>query len=277
MQSKKTSLSYVAIPAVFAAVILLVISAVQLPADAQAQSKYSNDTFTLVTRSDQGRIRMRVQGKGDHCWVTTSGDRFVGIGMGDELCTASAYDVPDSVGVIARVSPSKISFRLNGKSYSINDSNTVKSARSLFDSLVAIEAQQSDLAGKQRALGERQRELGRQQRDVKINVPDMSADILKIEADAKRLSAEGGTQSELGDLQSELGDLQSRIGDLQSEAGDAESKFGDQQSDLGDQQSQFGDQQAELGNKAETVAVDIANKLRAMLTQSISSGTAKPE
>jgi hypothetical protein len=260
------------------ALLALLMGCVFVTASAQAPSKYANDTFTVISRTDHGTVHVHLRGQGDHCWASTSDDRNVAISMGDDLCTSSARDVPDEALMFVRVLPSKISFRMNGKSYSTSDPGTVKAARSLFDPLVSIEAQQSELGAKQRALGGQQGELGRKQREVRVKVPDMSADFQKAEADAKRLSSQGGaTQSQLGDLQSELGDLQSRIGDLQSTAGDQQSTIGDQQSKLGDQQSKLGDQQSELGRKSETLAVGIADKLHQMLQQAVSSGTAKPE
>ncbi|MGB7023812.1 MAG: hypothetical protein WBD73_08450 [Candidatus Acidiferrales bacterium] len=244
---------------------------------AQAQTKYANDTFTLISRSDGGSVDMHVEGRGDHCWASTSDDRGVGISMGDSKCTMLDEGANDDASLRARIEPTKITFRLNGKSYVVSDAATVKSARNLFGPFVTIEEQQSELGAQQRALGEKQREFGRQQRDVKVPVPDMSADFQKVEADAKRLSSQGGTQSELGDLQSEIGDLQSRLGDLQSQAGDVQSKLGDQQSTLGDQQSALGDRQSALGDESEKIATDVAGKLRAMLTEAVKSGVAKGE
>lgn len=261
--------------ATFTAAILLAASAA--PFVAHAQSKYANDTFMVVSRTDGGRVDMHVDGRGDHCWATTSNDDGVGISMGDSKCTLWDEGADDDASMHAKIAPSKITFRLNGKSYTVADSATVKRARSLFDPLVSIEEKQNDLGAKQRALGEKQRGLGEQQREVRVKVPDMNTDFQKVEADAKRLSAEGGTQSDLGDLQSELGDLQSKLGDLQSQAGDAQSKLGDQQSVLGDQQSALGDQQSDLGDKSQQMADDIAAKVRSILDQSIKNGTAKPE
>lgn len=254
----------------------ILVAASGVPFVAHAQSKYANDTFTVVTRSD-GSVNMHVEGRGDHCWATTSSDEHVGVTMGDKLCSVWEEGREAETSLYAQVSPNKISFRLDGKSYVVSDDGTVKRARSLFDPLVSIEEQQSELGAKQRALDEKQRDLGRQQREVKVQLPDMSADFKKVEADAKRLSAEGGSQSDLGDLQSELGDLQSHLGDLQSQAGDQQSKLGDQQSTLGDQQSELGDQQSKLGDQAGEKVGDIAAKLRTMLAQSAQNGTAKPE
>lgn len=244
---------------------------------AQAQTKYANDTFTLISRSDGGSVNMHAEGRGDHCWTSTSDDRGIGISMGDSKCTMWDEGVDDEASLRAKIEPTKITFRLNGKSYIVSDAATVKSARDLFGPLVTIEEQQSELGAKQRALGEKQREFGRQQREVKVPVPDMSADFQKVEADAKRLSSQGGTQSELGDLQSEIGDLQSRLGELQSQAGEVQSKIGDQQSALGDQQSDLGDKQSALGDESEKIATDVAGKLRAMLARAIQGGTAKAE
>lgn len=240
-----------------------------------AQSNSANDTYMVISRSDGGSVDMHVDGRGDHCWGTTSDD--VGISIGDSKCTVWDEGADDEDSLHATVKPDKISFRLNGKSYSITDSATVKQARGLFGPLVSIEQQQSELGAKQRTLGEKQREFGRQQREVKVSVPDMSADFDKVEADAKRLSTQGGTQSELGDLQSELGDLQSRIGDLQSQAGDQQSKIGDLQSDLGDQQSKLGDLQSDLGDRSQQMAAGIVSSLRKLLSQAVSNGTAKAE
>src|SRR5579864_8541358 len=254
--------------AVAAAAILMAASIA--PFLAQAQTKYANDTFTLISRDDGGSVNMHAEGRGDHCWASTSDDRGIGISMGDSKCTMWDEGADDEAALHAKIEPAKITFRLNGKSYTVSDAATVKSARDLFGPLVSIEEQQSDLGAKQRALGEKQREFGRQQREVKVPVPDMSADFQKVEADAKRLSSQGGTQSELGDLQSEIGDLQSRLGDLQSQAGDVESKIGDQQSTLGDKQSA-------LGDESDKIATDVAGKLRTVLTQAIQNGTAKAE
>lgn len=272
---KKTSTKSLTRLAAAAAAILTAASIA--PFLAQAQTKHANDTFMLISRSDGGSVNMHAEGRGSHCWATTSDDRGVGISMGDELCTLWDEEADDSTSLRAKVTPSKISFHLNGKSYAITDGATVKRARELFDPLVTIGDKQSELGEQQRALGEKQREFGRQQREVKVPVPDMSADFQKVEADAKRLSNEGGTQSELGDLQSELGDLQSRLGDLQSQAGDVQSKLGDQQSKLGDRQSALGDKQSALGDESEKIATDVAGKLRGMLTQAIQSGVAKSE
>lgn len=261
--------------AIAAATVLVAASVV--PFLAHAQTKYANDTFTLISRSDGGSVDMHVEGRGDHCWATTSDDRGIGISMGDSRCTVSDEGADDEASLRARIGPTKITFHLNGKAYGVSDAVTVKSARNLFGPLVSIEEQQSELGAKQRALGEKQRDFGRQQREVKVPVPDMSADFQKVEANAKRLSAQGGTQSELGDLQSEIGDLQSRLGELQSQAGDVQSKLGDQQSRLGDQQSALGDQQSALGDQSEKIAMDIAGKLRAMLTEAVKSGVAKAE
>ncbi|MHB8484275.1 MAG: hypothetical protein ACYDCM_00890 [Candidatus Acidiferrales bacterium] len=259
-----------------AAAAMLTVASIA-PFVARAQTTHANDTFMLVSRSDGGSVDMHVEGRGDHCWASTSDDRGIGISMGDSKCTMWDEGADDEAVLHAKIEPTKITFRLKGRSYVVSDAATVKSARNLFGPLVSIEEQQSDLGAKQRALGEKQREFGRQQREVKVPVPDMSADFQKVEADAKRLSSQGGTQSELGDLQSEIGDLQSRLGDLQSQAGDVQSKIGDQQSRLGDQQSDLGDKQSMLGDQSEKIATDIAGKLRAMLTQAIQSGTAKAE
>lgn len=244
---------------------------------AQTETKHANDTFMLISRSDGGAVDMHVEGRGSHCWATTSDDRGVGISMGDELCTLWDEGTDDSSSLRAKVTTSEISFHLNGKSYAITDAATVRRARELFGPLVTLGDQQSELGAQQRALGEKQREFGGQQREVKVPVPDMSADFQKVEADAKRLSMQGGTQSELGDLQSEIGNLQSRLGDLQSQAGDVQSKLGDQQSKLGDQQSALGDKQSALGDESEKIATDVAGKLRAMLTEAVKSGVAKVE
>lgn len=261
-----------------AAAIALGLCAAPLIAQAQTVHEHGNDTFTVVSRTDGRSIVLHVNGRGDgHCWATTTDDESAGIAMGDDLCDAWAEGGDEEGSLIAKIAPSKISYRMGGKEYTISDAATVKKMRGLFDPLIALDMQQSELGQQQRALGAKQRELGRQQRLVKVKVPDMSADIQKVEADAKRLNAEGGTQSDLGDLQSELGELQSRLGDLQSQAGEQQSKFGDQQSDLGDQQSALGDKQSQLAEKGQGVARDIASKVRATLEQAVKDGSAKPE
>lgn len=240
-------------------------------AQTQDDSKYANTTITVATTAD-GDDSLHFST--NSCSGNLSGTGIF-IDFGDSCWAWNIGSVPRSIE--ARLGPNKISFRHEGKEYVITDAATVKRARDLFASIEAIQEQQRDLGEKQRGLGEKQRDLGEQQREVKVQVPDMNADFKKVEADAKRLSVEGGTQSELGDLQSELGDLQSQLGDLQSQAGDMQSKLGDQQSVLGDKQGELGDQQSALSDKAKQMAPGIAEKLRAILYQSIQNGTAKAE
>jgi len=258
------------------AALLLAASVAPLFVQAQSDSNFANDTITLITNSED-HLRLEVSGKGQSCNATTSTDHGVGISIGDDLC--EAWDASDSTpsSLYAKISPTKITFRQNGKTYDVTDAATVKRARALFGPIEDLAQKQRDLGDQQRELGKKQRDLGQQQRDVKVPVPDMSSDFAKVEADAKRLSTQGGTQSELGDLQSELGDLQSRIGDLQSQAGDVQSKIGDQQSALGDQQSALGEKQSEFGEREGQLADQVARQLKDLLDQAVSSGAAKPE
>jgi hypothetical protein len=279
MQSKKSLASRLTELASLGTAILFVASAVPLPAHTQSQSKSASYTFTVVGRSDHRAVNLpTTDGGQNHCWsTTTSQAKGVGISVGDDLCAPWEQRAVDTEGIFAKVMLNKISFRLNGKSYSTSDPDTVKRARSLFDPLLSVEAQQSDLGTKQGTLGERQGQLGHQGSDRRVSVPDMSAEFEKIEADVKRLSSEGATQSDLGNLQSELGSLQRRIGDLQSVAGKASSESGNRQSVLADQQTRLGNQQIALGDKAQILAASIVDQLRTMLMQAIRSGAAKPE
>lgn len=223
--------------------LMLLTTALFLVGSGLAQSGSTNNSFIVVTSSNQEGVGLHLQTAGGRCWASGSADHKVAVGI-LEGCIVEPGSIPSKAALVARVKPNSISFRLQGKSYSVSDPQTVQNARSLFDSLVTIESQQFDLRNKEWNLGEKQTDFGRQQRDVKVGIPDLSGEFQKVQAEAKRLSTDGGTQSELGDLQSDLADLQSRLADLQARAADAEAKLGDQQSDLGDQQSKLGDQQS---------------------------------
>src|SRR5579864_3885251 len=149
-----------------AAAAAMLVAASLAPFVARAQTKYANDTFTLISRDDGGSVNMHAKGGGDHCWTSTSDEGGIGIGIsrGDSKCTMWDEGADDEASLRAKIEPTKITFRLKGKSYVVSDAATVKSARDLFGPLVSIEEQQSELGAQQRAHGEKQRELGRQQR-----------------------------------------------------------------------------------------------------------------
>ena len=77
------------------ALCILATASAVLAGYAQSSSKYANDTFTVISRTDHGPVHVHLKGEGDHCWASTSDDRNVAISMGDNLCTSSAEDVPD--------------------------------------------------------------------------------------------------------------------------------------------------------------------------------------
>src|SRR5215470_2506080 len=86
VQFRNSSLLHFIVPARVVTAIVLTASAL-LIAYAQAPSKYKNDTFTVISRSDHGRVKVNVRGEGDHCWASNSEDQTIAFSIGDSLCT----------------------------------------------------------------------------------------------------------------------------------------------------------------------------------------------
>jgi beta-lactamase regulating signal transducer with metallopeptidase domain len=167
-------------------------------------------------------------------------------------------------------------FERDEKSYVIRDQATIDRARKLWAPQEELGKKQEELGKQQEALGKQQQELGAKMEQVHVNVPDMAAELDKLKAELKQLTS-GATPEQVGHIQSEIGELQSKIGTLQSQAGEQQSKLGEQMSALGEKQGKLGVQQGEFGRQQGELAQEASHKMKQLLDEAITKGTAQPE
>ena len=170
-------------------------------------------------------------------------------------------------------------FTRNGKSYFVDDPETVKQVTDLYKPMEALGKQQEELGRQQEELGKKQEELGRQQEQAAVPTPDVSKEIAEINAAVSKLQSKMGktvTQAELADLQSKLGDLQGRLGGLQGEMGSRQGAFGAKMGELGAQQGKLGAQQGRLGAEQGKLAQQADQKVKSIIDQSLQNGKAHP-
>jgi len=170
-------------------------------------------------------------------------------------------------------------FTRSGKSYFVDDPDTVKQVADLYKPMEALGKQQEELGRQQEELGKKQEELGRQQEQAAVPTPDVSKEIAEINAAVAKLQSKMGktvTQAELADLQSKLGDLQGRLGGLQGEMGSKQGAFGAKMGELGAQQGKLGAQQGRLGAEQGRLAQQADQKVKSIIDQSLQNGKAHP-
>jgi hypothetical protein len=170
-------------------------------------------------------------------------------------------------------------FTRNGKSYFVDDPETVKQIDELYKPMELLGKQQEELGRQQRELGEKQRELAHQQSQVTISAPDISKDVADINAAMAKLQSLSGktvTQAELADVQRKLGELQGKLGGLQGQMGSKQGEFGAKMGALGAQQGKLGAQQGRLGAEQGKLAQQADQKAKSIIDQSLQNGKAHP-
>jgi beta-lactamase regulating signal transducer with metallopeptidase domain len=201
--------------------------------------------------------------------------RFVIVsGNSDSLTMSGSTEDAEMVEELRKtISGDFIWFERDGKSYIIRDQATIDRARKFW-------APQEELGKKQEALGKQQEALGKQQEElsakveqIQVNVPDMTAELDKLKAELQQLNSKA-TVEQVGRIQSEIGELQSKIGEVQSQAGEQQSKLGEQMGALGEKQGKLGEQQGELGRQQGELARQAARKMKQLLDEAITKGTA---
>ena len=170
-------------------------------------------------------------------------------------------------------------FTRNGKSYFIDDPETVKQAEELYKPMELLGKQQEELGRQQEALGKQQQDLGRLQRQASVPTPDISKEVAAINEAVTTLQAKMGktvTQQELADLQRKLGALQGRLGGLQGQMGAVQGEFGDKMGALGAQQGKLGAEQGRLGAEQGRLAQQADQQVKSIIDQSLQNGKAHP-
>jgi hypothetical protein len=169
-------------------------------------------------------------------------------------------------------------FTRDGKSYVIDDPAVMAQIEAMYKPMEDLGKQQEELGRQQEALGRKQEALGKMQEEATVPAPDIAREIAKVDEAMAKLQAKKGTQvsqEEISEIQERLGELQGRLGELQGEAGAKQGEFGEQQGKLGAEQGKLGAQQGKLGAEQGRLAEEANRKVKGIIDQSLSKGTAK--
>ena len=170
-------------------------------------------------------------------------------------------------------------FSRNGKSYVVDDPQTMARIQAMYKPMEDLGRQQEELGKQQEVLGRQQEELGRKQEQATVPTPDIAAEMAELNAAAASLQAKKNatiTVDQLADLQSKIGELQGKLGDLQGEVGARQGQLGREQGRLGEQQGRLGAQQGRLGAEQGRLARDADVKIKSIIDESLKDGKAKP-
>jgi beta-lactamase regulating signal transducer with metallopeptidase domain len=170
-------------------------------------------------------------------------------------------------------------FSHNGKSYVVDDPQTITQIQAMYKPMEDLGRQQEELGKQQEVLGRQQEELGRKQEQASVPTPDIAKEMADLNAAAASLQAKKSatiTVDELADLQSKIGDLQGKLGELQGEVGTKQGELGREQGRLGAQQGRLGERQGRLGAEQGRLARDADVKIKSIIDESLKDGKAKP-
>jgi hypothetical protein len=170
-------------------------------------------------------------------------------------------------------------FSRNGKSYVVDDPQTIARIQSMYKPMEDLGRQQEELGRQQEVLGRQQEELGRKQELATVPTPDIAREMAELNAAAASLQATKTatiTADQLSELQNKIGDLQGKLGELQGEVGRKQGELGRQQGRLGEQQGRLGSQQGRLGAEQGRLARDADVKIKSLIDESLKEGKAKP-
>jgi beta-lactamase regulating signal transducer with metallopeptidase domain len=206
--------------------------------------------------------------------VRAHDDEILAIRVGDSRVTF------DSGNELPQIAGDYIYYQRQGKTYVIQDPETIANARRLLAPMEELGRMQQELGRQQAALGKQQNTLGMQQLAARVETPDFKRDIAELERvmrqmDLAHLSPQID-QKALAELQSRLGEIQGRIGVLMAELGMQQAKIGGQQGALGEQQGKLGAAQARLGERHRKIAEEARRQLRPLIERAIRDGKAKP-
>jgi beta-lactamase regulating signal transducer with metallopeptidase domain len=201
-------------------------------------------------------------------------DEILAIRLGDSRVTF------DSGSELPQIASDYIYYQHDGKTYVIQDPQTIANARRLLAPMEELGRRQQELGRKQAALGRQQAALGAQQLAAKVESPDFKRDMADLQRVLRQMDlahlSQQIDQKALAELQSRLGEIQGRVGVLMAELGTQQAKFGEQQGALGEQQGKIGEEQARLGEEHRKIAEEARRQLQPFIEKALREGLAKP-
>jgi beta-lactamase regulating signal transducer with metallopeptidase domain len=201
-------------------------------------------------------------------------DEILAIRVGDSRVTF------DSGSGLPQIAGDYIYYQHDGKTYLIQDPETIANARMLLAPMEELGRMQQELARQQAAMGKQQKVLRAEQLVAKVETPDFKRDMAELERAMRQMDLEHLApqidQKALAELQSRLGEIQGRVGALMAELGMQQAKLGERQGALGEQQGKLGEAQGRLGEQRRKIAEEARRQLRPLIEQAIRDGAAKP-
>ncbi|HEY1987547.1 MAG TPA: M56 family metallopeptidase [Terracidiphilus sp.] len=255
-------------------------------ADSSAIVTSSNGSSVVTmsgSHSGRGRNYARGYGHGYSYSYDSDGESYALVtGNGSHLSGSGAFNSLSSTSIDkarTKVHGDFLWFTHNGKSYVVDDPQTIAQIQGMYKPMEELGRQQEELGRRQEALGRQQEELGRRQEQASVPTPDISHEMADLNAAMAKLQAKKGstvTQNELADLEGKLGQLQGRLGRLQGEVGSKQGEFGRQQGELGAKQGELGAQQGRLGAEQGRLGREADIKVKGIIDESLKNGKAKP-
>jgi beta-lactamase regulating signal transducer with metallopeptidase domain len=206
--------------------------------------------------------------------VRAHDDEILAIRVGDARVTF------DSGSELPHIAGDYIYYQHDGKTYIIQDSETIAKARALLAPMEELGRMQQELGRQQATMGKQQKVLRAEQLAAKVDTPDFKRDMAELQRVMRQMDLEHLTpqidQKALSELQSRLDEIQSRIGAMMAELGMQQAKIGERQGALGEQQGKLGEAQGRLGEQQRKIAEEARRQLRPLIEQAIREGVAKP-
>ncbi len=201
-------------------------------------------------------------------------DEILAIRVGDSRVTF------DSGSGLPQIAGDYVYYQHDGKTYLIQDPETIANARRLLAPMEQLGRMQQELGRQQAAMGKQQKMLRAEQLVAKVETPDFKRDMAELEREMRQMDLEHLApqidQKALSELQSRLGEIQGRVGALMAELGMQQAKLGERQGALGEQQGKLGEEQGRLGEQRRKIAEEARRQLRPLIEQAIRDGVAKP-
>jgi beta-lactamase regulating signal transducer with metallopeptidase domain len=176
------------------------------------------------------------------------------------------------------ISGDYIYYRHDGKSYVVQDPQTLARAQTLLAPLKELAQQQKELGKQQAVLGRQQKILGAQQLRVKVDTPEFKRAMADLDTEIKKMDlahlAPQIDQKALAELQSHLSEMTARVAAEEAELGAKLGKLGEQQGVLGEQQGEIGEEQGRLSEEQRKIIEDAKTQLKPMIEHAIRDGMA---
>lgn len=170
-------------------------------------------------------------------------------------------------------------FGHEGKSYIVDDPQTIAELKTTYDRMNELGRKQGELGRQQKDLGEQQKRLAMDiRKEVRLEKPDISKEMAELTAAVDALKSDKGSgvsEERLAAMQAKLAALQAKLGGMQGQMGERMGEIGANQGKLGELQGKLGEEQGRLGEEQGRLAREADHKVREIIEQSLKNGKAR--